>query len=72
MTKSGYLVTGAPHALSLLAFETQTIRFWTRVHQDISSFKRIKILTRIAGTARCENVKVIVELFTCGPKKYLT
>ena len=31
MTKSGYLVTGAPHAISLLAFETQTIRFWTRV-----------------------------------------
>jgi len=30
MTNSGYLVTGAHHALSLLAIETQTIRFWTR------------------------------------------
>ena len=36
MTKSGYLVTGAPHALSLQAFETQTIRFWTRVQFSIN------------------------------------
>ena len=34
MTKSGYLVKGSPHALSLLAFETQTIRFGTRVKTD--------------------------------------
>jgi len=31
MTKSGYPLTGSPYAISLLAFETQTIRFWTRV-----------------------------------------
>jgi len=31
MTKSGYPLTGSPYAISLLAFETQTIRFWTRL-----------------------------------------
>ena len=36
--KSGYLVTGAPYALSLLAFETQTIRFWTRVSEQLKKW----------------------------------
>ena len=58
MTKSAYPLTGSPYAISLLAFETQTIRFWTRVRSHYASIKRLCIFATLVGYSEYSVEKV--------------